>query len=498
MPVLLAEFAHESNSFATPVTGRERFEQSELVHGEAVIEAHRGKGTVLGGMIESLLQNGHHAIPVFAASAPPSGPVDATFLDALLCELLGAAEREKPNAVLLSLHGGMSVSADGKPDVIDDPEGAIVTALRQVLGPSVPMGVVMDLHSDTTDRLLEATDMTLAFNEEPHRDAAERGLEMAGIIDAIGNGHLRTSKVRVRIPMLLTAINMATDEGPMADLHQLRREMERLAGVLDVSIHAGFYGSDQSQAGFSVVCTTDGDRELAHRIASEIAWEAWNLRESFLMDLVRPADGVARALAEQRTVALVDEADDPAGGGACDGVELLRAMIEGGITSGGVSTVCDPETVTRMAEAGLGAELDVVLGARTDALHGKPLACRGIVRLLTDQPVPKDGWSSRMSHAGLIGVLDVGGILVIVTQRRLVTENIDLFEHLGFDVMSMQAVVFKGLTLHVRQALDGKISVFLPVDGVGVTHPDVTRLGPYQRLTRPCWPFDPQMTFAKP
>lgn len=64
MRVLLAEFAHESNSFATPVTGRERFEQSELVHGEAVIEAHRGKGTVLGGMIESLLQNGHHAIPV--------------------------------------------------------------------------------------------------------------------------------------------------------------------------------------------------------------------------------------------------------------------------------------------------------------------------------------------------------------------------------------------------------------------------------------------------
>ena len=120
------------------------------------------------------------------------------------------------------------------------------------------------------------------------------------------------------------------------------------------------------------------------------------------------------------------------------------------------------------------------------------------MRLLTDKPVPKDGWSSRMSHAGLIGVLDVGGILVIVTQRRLVTENIDLFEHLGFDVRTMEAIVFKGITLHVRQALAGKISVFLPVDGVGVTHPDVTRLGPYQRLIRPCWPFDPQMVFPKP
>jgi microcystin degradation protein MlrC len=498
MRVLLAEFAHESNSFATPVTGRERFEQSELVHGDAVIEAHRGMGTVLGGMIDGLLQKGHQPVPVFAASAPPSGPVDTTFFNALLDDLLRAAERNKPDAVLLSLHGGMSVSEDGKPDVIDDPEGAVVTSLRHVLGPDVPMGVVMDLHSDTTDRLLEATDITLAFNEEPHRDGAERGHEIAGFIDALGRGAFRTAQVRIRAPMLLTAINMATDQGPMADLHQIRREQECLPGVLDVSIHAGFYGSDQSQAGFSVVCTTTGDRELAHEVASNLAWEAWNMRETFLMDLVRPADGVARALAEQRTIALVDEADDPAGGGACDGVELLRAMIEGGITSGGVSTVFDPETVTHMAEAGLGAELDVVLGARTDMFHGKPLACRGIVRQLTDKPVPKDGWSSRMSYAGLIGVLDVGGILVIVTQRRLVTENIDLFEHLGFDVRTMQAIVFKGITLHVRQALEGKISVFLPVDGVGVTHPDVTGLGPYQRLIRPCWPFDPHLAFPKP
>jgi len=122
MRVLLAEFAHESNSFATPVTGRDRFEQSELVQGDAVIEAHRGKGTVLGGMIEVLEHHGHQPIPVFAASAPPSGPVDAAFFNGLLADLLCVAGREKPDTVLLSLHGGMSVSEDGKPDVIDDPE----------------------------------------------------------------------------------------------------------------------------------------------------------------------------------------------------------------------------------------------------------------------------------------------------------------------------------------------------------------------------------------
>jgi len=87
-------------------------------------------------------------------------------------------------------------------------------------------------------------------------------------------------------------------------------------------------------------------------------------------------------------------------------------------------------------------------------------------------------------------VLEVGGVQVVVTERRMVTENIDIFEALGLDVRHMQAVGFKGLGLHVRQALAGKIERFIPVDAVGVTHPDVRKLGRFRRLRRPCWPFD--------
>jgi microcystin degradation protein MlrC len=70
------------------------------------------------------------------------------------------------------------------------------------------------------------------------------------------------------------------------------------------------------------------------------------------------------------------------------------------------------------------------------------------------------------------------------------SENVDLFEILGFSVRAMQAVCFKGLTLHVRQALEGKIATFLSIDAVGITSPDVTKLGPYRRLARLCWPMD--------
>ena len=491
MRVLLAEIAHESNCFASPATGRAAFEAGELRYGEAIVAAHRDKGTVLGGMMRGLAARGHTPLPVVAASTVPSGPVEGGFFRELVEAILDALA-DTPDAILLSLHGGLALFDDGGlgETWADDPEGHLVAALRRAVGAGVPIVAVFDLHSDTSDLLLESADLTLAFNEEPHRDAAERGEEAALLLDAIAAGHLHPARARCRVAMLLPAIAMATDEGPMAQLHDMRRALEARPGVIDVSIHAGFYGSDQPEAGFSVVCTTDGDAALARALAGELARAAHAMRGDFLVPLVSPTEAVARALAADGAVGLVDEADDPAGGGACDGVEILRAMVEGGITRGGVSTVFDPVAVAAMAQAGEGGEVAFDLGARTDNRHGRPLAVAGRVVRLSRDPVPRDNWSGRVADAGLVGVLDAGGILVVVTQRRLVTENIDIFAHFGFDVRAMQAVLFKGLTLHIRQALAGRMTTFLPVDGVGVTHPDVTRLGTFVRLKRPCWPFE--------
>ena len=260
--------------------------------------------------------------------------------------------------------------------------------------------------------------------------------------------------------------------------------------MLDVSVHGGFYGSDQPEAGFSVVCTTDGDRPLAERLAGELAREAWRRREEFIVDLVPLDRAVGDALAAGEPVGLIDECDDPAGGGSCDSVAILRAMLEGGVERGGMSTIFDAGTARAMAGAGTGAELTLTLGAKSDRLHGESLEVTGRVGPLHHGPLAVDNWSGRAFDFGAVGVLEVGGVQVVVTERRMVTENIDIFEALGLDVRRMQAVGFKGLGLHVRQALAGKIERFIPVDAVGVTHPDVRKLGRFRRLRRPCWPFD--------
>jgi len=289
--------------------------------------------------------------------------------------------------------------------------------------------------------------------------------------------------------MILPAINMATDEGPMADLHAIRAKMEAAPGILDISLHGGFYGSDQPEAGFGVTCIAK-DAALARSTVDAMAMAAWLRRQQFVIDLVTPQDGVAIALSADEPVGLIDEADDPAGGASCDSVLILRAMIAGGITRGGVSSIFDAASARACADAGVGASVTLALGAKLDPRHGSPMLVNGTVRAIHRGDIATDQWTGKTYDPGILAVLDVAGILVVVTERKFVTENIDVFEPLGFDVRGMQAVAFKGLGLHVRQALKGKITRFLAIDGDGATNPDVRRLGEFLHIRRPVWPLD--------
>ena len=493
MRFLIGEFAHESNCFSAELTDRRRFEEGNLYEGDALLAEHDGKGTVLGGFIEAARRDGHTLIPSIAASTFPSGPVDGAFYLWARDAMAAAARAAAPlDGVLLSLHGGMYVAPGPRVPAaaVADPEGDIVAAIDLALGGQTPIAVVLDLHSDSTEALLGRTAFTLAYNEEPHRDAYDRGLEAAALMERLCRGEIRPTAARRRALMLLPSINMATDRGPMHDLHELRATLEARPGVLDLSIHAGFYGSDQPEAGFSVVCTTDADPDLAQRLADHVALEAWRRRRDFLVAVTPPDEAVRVARDAGGPVGLIDEADDPAGGTPCDSVEILRSMIDGGISRGGVSTIKDAEAVRAMADAGEGVTLRLSLGAKTDDRHGAPISLCGRVARIDRRPAPVNNWSGRAADVGALGVLDANGILVVVTEHKLVTENVDIFAHLGFDVRAMQAVCFKGLTLHIRQALGDKMRHYIPVDGVGITHPDVRKLGRFEALRRPAWPLD--------
>src|SRR5256885_16126067 len=98
-------FSHETNTFSTIPTDRRQFEARDLRYGGELLEAYRGTGTCLGGMIEGAPARAVTLLPSGAAAAPPAGPVGAAFYAEahrrLLPDLPGAGRLD---GVLLHLH----------------------------------------------------------------------------------------------------------------------------------------------------------------------------------------------------------------------------------------------------------------------------------------------------------------------------------------------------------------------------------------------------------
>src|SRR5688572_18719413 len=137
--VFLGMFSHETNTFSNIPTDRKQFESHGLRYGGEIIETYRGTGTCLGGMIEAAERHGMTLVPSVAAAASPAGRVTTEIYEhvkgRLLSDLRAAGRLD---GVLLDLHGAMV------PETCEDGEGDILRAVREAVGPGVPIAVTLD------------------------------------------------------------------------------------------------------------------------------------------------------------------------------------------------------------------------------------------------------------------------------------------------------------------------------------------------------------------
>ena len=75
MNLFLAMMSHETNTFSNVPTDRAQFEAHDLRYGGEIVEAYRGTGTCLGGMIDAAERLGATLVPSVAAAASPAGLV---------------------------------------------------------------------------------------------------------------------------------------------------------------------------------------------------------------------------------------------------------------------------------------------------------------------------------------------------------------------------------------------------------------------------------------
>ncbi|MCB0126016.1 MAG: M81 family metallopeptidase, partial [Caldilineaceae bacterium] len=287
--------SHETSTFTPVVTPRESFfARYGAVYGTAIIEKFRGTNSPTGGFIEGAEAHGFELIPTIFAAAQPSGPAPRVVFDDLLDELLtGIAAAGTIDGVLLELHGAMV--AEG----VDDGEGHILAAVRDLVGPATPIVVQLDIHSSISQRMVEMADVLIGRESYPEVDMAARGRECADVLVRILTQGVRPTMALHRLPMIW-GMNQVTAHPPMnaaiAELHRI----EAQPGVVCGSIATGFPLSDVPDMGSSVYIVTDNDQVLAQRYADELADWIWERRADWQLTMPSTAEALASAEAAGR------------------------------------------------------------------------------------------------------------------------------------------------------------------------------------------------------
>ncbi len=265
--VAIGMISHETNTFSPIPTDITAFAEQRygIIEGAAVVSSLGGTKTGIGGFLEVGETHGWEMIGTVVASATPSANVSSRAHDALkgklIDHLVAAGELD---GVLLHLHGAML--SENAPDA----EGDICEAVREVIGPAIPLIVEMDLHGNITPEFCAVVDGVIVYDTNPHIDTYERGVEAANLMAAILNEEILRPGVHIsKPPMLPPTINMRTAEGPMVKLLERGREWESGPGIVNVAVFPGFPYADFAGAGTSIVVTAT-DPDLGQRCAREM------------------------------------------------------------------------------------------------------------------------------------------------------------------------------------------------------------------------------------
>ncbi|MER8824683.1 M81 family metallopeptidase [Mesorhizobium sp. M0991] len=351
--VLVARFSHESNRQNPGTTDEQRFIVDRGTH---VLKAPSG---VLRGLIETLTAAGVKVEPVISADAPPSGLVDHDFYLRVRGELLDAIKRVSPDAIGLDLHGAMGTTKTS------DAEGDLLHHIRLLVGPDVPIGIGLDLHGHVTDRMLDNTNICIAYKENPHSDTVECGQKVAALLIEQLEGRLKPVTVSALTPMVLPGAQ-ETASGPLSEIHAKAREYAALhPSIKDISIYNVYRFVDDDEIGQVVTVLSDGPNADAAGLAVDLATRFWVERERFKDDLlaVEEVFALIRNSPEKRPYAIGDMGDRVAAGAPGDSTILLSEALEHHPGLRGAVPITDPATAARAIEAGVGASITLSVGA---------------------------------------------------------------------------------------------------------------------------------------
>lgn len=496
MRLLSAGIFHETNTFASTPTTLDDYARDSggdpAFPAASIRKRFQGTATIHGGYLEAADALGIELTPVFLAQATPSGVVQKQCYDSLKSTLLQRLKAHLPaDGILLDMHGAMVT------EEFEDAEGDVAQAVRELVGPDVPIIMTLDLHANITQQMADHCTVIIGFDTYPHCDMHERGLEAVHLMRRIVAGEVKPDMAFVQLPLVTMPPMQCTLREPMMSMLKQLHELESQPGVLTATLSCGFPFADIRDAGTSVIVVVDGDAKKAQTLANEFARKIWDHRDDFTPKLTTPEQAIQFSLDHpDELVILADGSDNPGGGAPCDGTVILKALLEAKLPDSVVGVLADPETVAQAHRAGVGATIDARIGGKTDDQHGEPLEVQAYVRVLGDGEFTFQGPMSRgfKGQLGRMAVLVVDGVEIVVAERRNQLRDREMLRCVGIEPSRKRFIAVKS-AVHFRADFGSLTTHIFDADTPGVHRPDFAGYE-YKSLRRPIYPLDADVQFT--
>lgn len=486
MKVGIVSLSHESNSFLSTPTTIDQFRNDILLIGEDIRRLRCGGAHEISGFFEGLGAAGIDAVPIFYASALPSGALTRDTCEELLEMMFREVERTGPmDGYLAAPHGA------GTGDGYSDLDGYWLTRLREYAGPDTPIIFVMDSHCNLSPAMVSAANAGIAYRTNPHRDQKQCGLEAARLMTRTLRGEIKPVQAAAFPRIIIDIERQNTDEAHCRRLFSYADSMKVAPGVLSNSVLLGFPYTDVNEMGSAFLTVTDGEVSLAGQQSDALAAYLLEHRRDFVGERVSIEEAVKLALNLPGPVVLLDMGDNIGGGSAGDGTYLLHELHRR-IATPVFATIYDPDSVAQAIRAGRDADVKLCIGGKTDNLHGPPLEVMAKVRSVNDGYFREQG----TVHGGR-NVFDMGRVVTVqteskltlnLTEKRVAPVSIGHMTSTGLHPKQFQIIIAKGVHSPIP-AFEPYGAKFIRVDTSGSTSANLSDFT-YHHRRRPLFPFE--------
>jgi len=474
--LFVAGLGTETNSFASVPTTLSDFEQFVLVRPGG----HPPQPSEYTALLWAASQPApdRELIAGTFAHACPGGITERAAWEQLRDEILGQLRRAGAvDAVALSMHGAMI--AEG----CEDCEGELLEGVRAIVGPDVPVGVILDLHCHLTERMLRMATVVVAFKEYPHTDYADRATELLGLVEATAAGRIQPRMSAFDCHMIDA---LHTTRQPMRGFMARIRALECQPGILSISVIHSFPWGDVPDLGARILVVTDNRPAEGALLAASLGRELFSFRGCTREPLCSLEQALDRAAAADRgPVVIADTADNPGGGAPGDATYCLAEILRRHLHDVCLGPLHDPAIVAAAFTAGSGGYVSGQLGGKLGAFSGKPVAFNG--RVIGLRRSATQAFAGMPAPMGDTAAIEFEGVRVVVTAGRCQALSPELFRVVGIEPTQARIIVVKS-SHHFFDSFAPLASDVIYADPPGLLNTDCVSLT-YTRLgSRRLWP----------